>query len=82
MIRKNSASFLAFVQAAICATGLLGGLAVGAWILFATDFMRSEKLFGIPPDSIVLTVLSVALIFALAWFGVRIGLALARKVDA
>jgi hypothetical protein len=69
-----------FIQAAICGGGLLGGLAVGAVIVFGTGFIQLGELLGTPRDFVIIIVVSIAVVFGLAWLGVTIGLALARRI--
>ena len=69
-----------FVQAAICAAGLLGGLTVGTSIVFGTGLIHFGELLGTPTDFVVIIVISVSIVLGLAWLGVSAGLAVARKI--
>ena len=76
-----SASVRSFIQAAISGAGLLGGLAIGAWSVFGTGLLdRWGDVTFTPLGSIVVIVLSIAIVSALGWLGMTAGLAVTRKV--
>jgi len=70
-----------FIQASICGAGLLSGLAVGALIVFSTGLIEWGEVLGTPVDFVIIIVISIAIVFGLAWLGATIGLALARKIE-
>ena len=79
--RRNVGSIRPLIQAAICSAGMLGGLAAGAWIVFGTGLLDQWEVVWITPlGSIVVMVVSIAILSALGWLGMTVGLALTRKV--
>ena len=76
------------LQVGLCASGLLGGLIMGAVIVYATGLWSA---FGIlmntPYDSMTtkdffVGLGSVLIVFACGWLGARVGLALMAKVQS
>ncbi len=79
--QREMVSLRPFIQAAISAAGLLGGLTLGTWIVFIIGFIHSGQLLGIPLDFVIIIVASIVIVFGLAWLGLTIGLVLARKIE-
>jgi hypothetical protein len=81
MARRNIGSLRPVIQAAISGAGLLGGVAVGAWIVFGTGLLDwAQKVLDIPLESIILPAALMAIVFGLGWLGLTVGLATARKI--
>jgi hypothetical protein len=81
MVGRNSDSFRPFIQAAMSGAGLLSGISVGAWTVFGTGLLDQwEEVWITPLGSIVVIVVSIAVLSALGWLGITVGLALTRKV--
>ena len=60
------------IQAAICGAGLLGGIAVGAWIVSTGLFSKWGQVLSTPLDSmtkndLVVVIESIAIVFGLGW---------------
>jgi len=75
------------IQAATCAAGLLGGIAIGAWIVFSTGLLSkwgqvlSAPLDSMTKNDLFIVIGSIAIVFGLGWLGARIGLTLAAKMQ-
>jgi len=74
-------------QAIICAAGLVGGLTIGAVILYLSNLWSAlDRVLITPPGS--LTIIDLALgispfviVAVCSWVGVRLGMAFAYRID-
>jgi len=92
MVRRTTSSTFGLlrplIQAVICGAGLLGGIAVGAWIIFSTGLLSkwgqalSTPLDSMTKNDLLIVIGSIAIVFGLGWLGARIGLALAAKIQS
>jgi len=70
----------------ICAAGLLGGLATGGFVVYASGLWRGlDRALGLPlqavtTDDLLSAAGSFAVVFLCAWFGTWAGLSLAARV--
>src|SRR5262245_43876992 len=81
IVGRNVGPLRTFIQSAISGGGLLGGLALGSWMVFSTGLVQRGQVLVISLHPIFVFAVSIAVVFGLAWLGVIIGLTLARKID-
>lgn len=90
MARKRRASpvvaFRSVAQAALCAVGLLGGLAAGGLVIYVTGlWSRLDGVLSMPFQTLTINDLIMvsapfAVIFGCSWLGAWVGLRLAAKI--
>ena len=91
MVRRNVSSvnhsFRVAIQAVICAAGLLGGLVIGAAIIYLSGLWHEfGSVLKTPVESMTKTDLMMAaatvmIVFGCGWVGVRLAMQRAARIE-
>lgn len=91
MIRKTESSLdhvlRTVTQSVLCGAGLLGGLTIGAVIIYVSGLWNElDRVLGTPLQSLtirdlIMAIAPFAIVFGCGWLGTRCGMALAAKVE-
>jgi hypothetical protein len=77
--------FKPVVQALLCCVGLLGGLALGVFVIFISGLWNQlERVLGMPLNSasmseLIMAAAAFAVVIGCGWLGTRYGMILAAR---